>query len=245
MDTRICETQRRGQPRLHRSAVMLLALLATFGLSSAARTQPAATPPPGSPPEHGPQRPPLFFKEEWRQSGKGGEHPVSPESVGNANLQMQLLVPAGQILLTGNQGDDNNPPHVWTGLCTTPCGLVLRDPHRVADLSGLARIRWSTHVSGFHQIHPVVRLVDGTWLVGDRADGGLRDWIVSEMSVADLHWLKLDDNRVVTTGTLVEHPDLSKVDAVGFVDLVPGSGHGPGGWSDLGAIEVYAKSAPR
>jgi len=158
---------------------------------------------------------------------------------------MQLLVPAGQILLTGNQGDENNPTHVWTGLCTSPCGLVLRDPHRVADLSGLARIRWSTHVSGFHQIRPVVRLADGTWLVGDHADGGARDWIVSEISVADLHWLKLDDARVVTTGTFVEHPDLSKVDAVGFVDLVPGSGHGPGGWSDLATFEVYAKSAPR
>jgi hypothetical protein len=49
----------------------------------------------------------------------------------------------------------------------------------------------------------------------------------------------------VTTGTLVEHVDLSKVDEIGFIDLMPGSGHGPGGWSDVAQIEVYAKAVPR
>ena len=29
------------------------------------------------------------------------------------------------------------------------------------------------------------------------------------------------------------------------VDLLPGSGHGPGGWSDLAWIEVYGKSVKR
>jgi hypothetical protein len=224
----------------------MLLMIVALGVTSAARPQPSASlPPPGSPPEGGPQRPPLFFREEWRQTPQGGEHPLLPASVGNPNLQMQLLVPTGQILLTGKAGDENNPIHVWLGLCASPCGLVFRDPHRVADLSGLARIRWNTRMSGYHQIRPLVRLVDGTWLVGDRADGSTRDWIMSEISFADLHWLKLDESRAVTTGTLLDHPDLSKVDAVGFVDLMPGSGHGPGGWSDVAGIEVYAKAVPR
>jgi len=186
-----------------------------------------------------------LFREEWKQAPQGGENPVSAASVGNPSLQMQLLVPAGQIMLTGNPGDENNPTHIWTGLCTTPCGLAFRDLHRVADLSGLARLRWTTRTSGYHQIRPVVRLVNGSWLVADRADGSARDWIVSEISFADLHWLKLDDARVVTTGTLLDHVDLSKVDAIGFVDLMPGSGHGPGGWSDVAAFEVYAKAVAR
>jgi hypothetical protein len=220
--------------------------LTVLGVMGAAHAQPAAAlPPPGSAPEFGPQRPPLFFREEWRQSAQGGEHPVTAESVGNSSLQLQLLVPAGQILLTGIPGNENNPTHVWLGLCASPCGLVLRDPHRVADLSGLARIRWTTHTSGYHQIRPLVKLVSGTWLVGDRADGSLRDWVVSEISFADLRWLKLDESRAVTSGTVVEHVDLSRVDAIGFVDLMPGSGHGPGGWSDVAAIEVYAKAVPR
>jgi hypothetical protein len=37
----------------------------------------------------------------------------------------------------------------------------------------------------------------------------------------------------------LERPDLSRVDEVGFVDLMPGSGHGPGGWSDVAQVEVY------
>jgi hypothetical protein len=60
-----------------------------------------------------------------------------------------------------------------------------------------------------------------------------------------VHWLKLDIARVVTTGNSVDKVDLSKVEAIGFADLIPGSGHGPGGWSDIAQIEVYGKPVPR
>jgi hypothetical protein len=39
--------------------------------------------------------------------------------------------------------------------------------------------------------------------------------------------------------------NLSKVDEIGFADLTPGSGHGQGGYSDVGRIEVYGKPVPR
>ena len=39
--------------------------------------------------------------------------------------------------------------------------------------------------------------------------------------------------------------DLTKVDAVGFADLMPGSGHGYGGYIGMGPIEVYGKPVPR
>jgi hypothetical protein len=68
---------------------------------------------------------------------------------------------------------------------------------------------------------------------------------VSEVSYADLRWLKLDITRVVTLGTLVDHLDLSKVDEIGFADLMPGSGHGPGGWADVAQVEVYARPTAR
>jgi len=60
-----------------------------------------------------------------------------------------------------------------------------------------------------------------------------------------VRWLRLDIDKVVTKGNFVPNPDLSKVDEVGFVDLMPGSGHGPGGWSDVAGIEVYAASVKR
>jgi hypothetical protein len=210
-----------------------------------ARTQtPAAAPPPGAG-EHGPARPPLFLREEWKQGPKGGENPVTAASLGNPDLELTLIVPGGQIELTGNAGDENNPIHVWQGLCTTPCGLALRSKQHLADLTGLARIRWNTKMSGFHQVRPIVKLADGTWLAADRTEGSPRDWMMSELSFADLHWLKLDIARGVTTGTLVEHADLSKVDQIGFIDLMPGSGHGPGGWSDVAQIEVFARPVAR
>ncbi|HTY94243.1 MAG TPA: hypothetical protein VMC02_10170 [Steroidobacteraceae bacterium] len=230
---------------MQRSAATMLALCTLMRIVPALAQAAGALPPPGSPPEHGPQRPPLFFREEWKQAPKGGEHPVTGASLSNPNLELTLLVPAGQIMLAGNPGDENNPTHVWLGLCATPCGLAFRNRRNLADLTGLARIRWSTRTSGYHQIRPVVKLADGTWLVADRTDGSPRDWLVSEISFADLHWLKLDTARVVTTGTPLDHVDLSKVDAVGFADLMPGSGHGPGGWSDLAQVELYARAVPR
>jgi hypothetical protein len=192
------------------------------------------------------RRPPLFFREEWGQTEKGGEHPTGPESVTNPNLELKLYGPTGkEVLLTGAKGDDNNPIHLWTGMCTSPCAIALRDKNNMADLTGLARIRWTTKMSGFHQVRPIVKLADGRWLVADKADGTVADWRVSEINFSDLKWLVLDIEKVVTKGNFVANVDLSKVDEIGYVDLMPGSGHGPGGWSDVGAIEVYANTIKR
>lgn len=190
-------------------------------------------------------RPGLFFKEDWKQTAQGGEHPVAADSIANPGLELKLYVPAGEIVLTGAANDENNPTHVWLGLCTSPCAVAFRDKTRLADLTGLARIRWNTKTSGFHQVRPIVKLADGTWLIGDRAEGSTRDWLIGEISYADLRWLKLDVARVVTTGTFVDKVDLSQVDEIGFADLMPGSGHGPGGWSDVAQVEVFGKPVPR
>ena len=193
------------------------------------------------------RRPPLLFKEEWKQNEKGDEHPATQDSVGNPNLELKMYgATAKDLQITGKAGDENNPIHIWSGNCTSPCALALRDKTNFADLTGLARIRWNTKMSGFHQIRPIVKLADATWLIGDRTDGSsTRDWIVSEFTPADVRWMKIDIARVVTTGNLLEKVDLSKVDEIGFADLMPGSGHGPGGWVDVAQIEVYARAVPR
>jgi len=192
-------------------------------------------------------RPPLFFREEWKQTPAGGEHAVVPsEALSNPNLELKLYGSTGkEILMTGSAQDENNPIHLWTGMCTTPCAVALREKNNYADLTGLARVRWVTKVSGFHQVRPIIKLGDGTWLVGDHTDGSTVDWLQSDFSLADVRWLRLDINAVVTKGNIVDKPDLSKVDEIGFVDLVPGSGHGPGGWIDVATIEVFGKSIKR
>jgi hypothetical protein len=191
-------------------------------------------------------RAPLFFREEWKTAPGGGEHIVTQDSVWNPRLDLKLYGASGKdVQELGSLGDPNNPPHIWTGLCASPCAIALRDKTDLIDLTGSAKIRWLTKVSGFHQVHPIVKLADGTWLVGDHGDGSTVDWHESEFSISEVRWLKLDADKVVTKGNWVEHPDLSKVDEIGFTDLLPGSGHGPGGWSDVAWLEVYGKSVKR
>jgi hypothetical protein len=223
------------------TTLVLTSTLFVLGLSSIAKAQEPGRGR-GGPPRA--TRPPLFFKEEWKQTPAGGEHPVNPsEALSNPNLELKLY--GREILLTGSAQDENNPIHLWTGTCATPCAIGLRDKNNYADLTGLARIRWTTKVSGFHQVRPIVKLADGTWLVGDHTDGSVTDWLQSDFSLADVPWLRLDINAVVTKGNIVDKPDLSKVDEIGFVDLLPGSGHGPGGWIDVAAIEVFGKPVKR
>jgi hypothetical protein len=81
--------------------------------------------------------------------------------------------------------------------------------------------------------------------VGDKADGSLTDWLWSEISFADVKWLRVDIATGVTKGNFVPNVDLTKVDEVGYIDLMPGSGHGPGGWSDVAQIEVYGRPVKR
>jgi hypothetical protein len=236
--------------RVVAASVAVLAVCVSFtALSQAPQGGTASARAPGAPAPAGgaarATRPPLFLKETWKQIPGGGEHPVTPASI-TSGVEMKLYgASSAEIQLTGNDGDDNNPTHVWTGLCTTPCALALRDAGRYVDLTGLARIRWNVKTSGFHEVRPIVKLADGTWLVGDHTDASMLDWLVGEFSVASVRWLKLDAERLVTTGNFVEKPDLSKVDEVGFVDLMPASGHGPGGWSDVAQIEIYGAAVKR
>ena len=228
----------------------MLYRLIPFAIVCAALAQQPAPPQPTAPVRPGERAPlprvPLFFREEWKIAPGAGEHSVTQEGVASENLELKLYGASGKdIQETGNPSDANNPPHVWTGLCTSPCAVALRDKSSYVDLTGLAKIRWLTKVSGFHQVHPILRLADGTWLVGDHADGSTVDWHEGDFSISEVRWLKLDIDKVVTKGLWVEHPDLSKVDEIGFTDLLPGSGHGPGGWSDVAWFEVYGKPVKR
>jgi hypothetical protein len=220
--------------------------LIPFALVCAAcAQQPAPAPAPRAGERTG-ARAPLFFRETWKTAPGAGEHAVTQEQVASPTLELKLYgASSKEVQVLGNAEDPSNPPHVWSGLCTAPVAVALRDKGNYVDLTGLARIHWQTKVSGFHQVHPIVKLADGTWLVGDHADGSTLDWHDNEFSIAEVRWLKLDVDKVLTRGNWVEHPDLSKVDEIGFTDLLPGSGHGPGGWSDVAWFEVYGKPVKR
>ena len=191
--------------------------------------------------------PPLFFREDWQETkGVPVEHPVTQAAVATPTLDIKLYGPSGKdIVENGLPGNEDNPPHLWTGLCASTCAAALRDRNNYVDLTGMAKIRWLIHTSGFHEVRPLVKLADGSWYVADRGDATVRDYHVVEITLADLRWHKMDIDKVVTRGDLVDHIDLSKVDEVGFTDLMPGSGHGDGGYSGVGWIEVYGKPVKR
>jgi hypothetical protein len=78
--------------------------------------------------------------------------------------------------------------------------------------------------------------------LAENAGGKCHD---SEFYLAEVRWLKLDMPSIRGRGTLLDKVDLSKVDAVGFADLTPGSGHGLGGFADVAWIEVYGEPVKR
>jgi hypothetical protein len=224
-----------------RAGITVAAIVLTAG-AAAQQTAPRAVP----------MRPPLFFSETWKPlptpPDDHGAWPATQEGVSNPNLELTLYgTTAKEIQLVAGRGTSNVvPTNLWTGTTTTPSAVALRDRSNYVDLSApLAKIRWVVRTSGFHQDWPIVKLADGRWLVGDRPSGLQSDFNENEITPTDLRWLKLDITRVVTLGTWIDHPDLKKVDAVGFADLLPGSGHGAGGYINVGRIDVYGTPVKR
>lgn len=215
--------------RIHRMVVITGLLFATL-----AQAQAAANRPPPEPPV------PLLFKEAWKPTPTPAAALLSQSFVANPDLLVTVYGPVAPDLNSAN-----GEPHVWTGMCKPACGVTLKMKDSLADLTGKAHVTWKSRTSGFHQIRPLVKLADGTMLVGNFADENDFDYRLVDFHLATVRWLALDAATLTTKGTLLPAVDLSKVDEVGFIDLTPGSGHGFGGYSALGFIEVYGKAVAR
>jgi hypothetical protein len=204
-------------------------------------------------------RPPLFFREDWKHvPADSPEHPVTQASLSSPNLELKLYGETKQgtnpdtgIWEIQRASPKDDPTFIYTGPCMTPCALAIRNRNNYVNLTGLAKVRWRTKQTGFHMLRPIIKLADGTWLVGDHAEGPSVDWRETEFALADVRWHWLNVDKVVTTkdSEWVVNPDLSKVDEVGFTDLMPGNvadrGHGTSGASRVDWIEVYGISVAR
>ncbi|HTR01227.1 MAG TPA: hypothetical protein VMH83_14600 [Candidatus Acidoferrum sp.] len=198
---------------------------------------------PGTPP---PPRPGLFFEEVWKQVPKGGENALTQSNVANANLELKMYGPkSDQLQVTGIDGNDTNPTHTWSGLCGAGCTFALKSKKSYADFSKGARIMVQSKTSGFHKIHPFIKLADGKTYIGDKELGQTADFLFEEFRLEQVKWIAFNTELGVTKGNLLNELDVSKVDEIGFTDLQPGADHGPGGWSDVGAIRVYANAVAR
>ena len=183
--------------------------------------------------------------------------PLTLSSVTTPNVEVQLYGDGKNIIVATGAGPQF--PRLFFGLCTGPCGFTLRDKDNAFDLSGRASIRFTTIVSGFHRVRPIIKLADGTLLIGDQAEGSTADYHQYDISFSDCRWLRLDPMRGVTLGGAWVQPDLNKVDEVGVFDVIPGSGawSAPGqplekqpappagGWIAVSSLELWGQSVSR
>ncbi len=240
-----------------KTTFLLIAALCMLGVglrTFAQSAPPAQAPARAARPE--PVRPPLLFREEWKEPPLNGLGHATPElekledesrritqnAVTNQNLELHLYGPAArEVGVYRHEGRVD----VWTGMAASPVAVTLRDKDGYIDLTGLARLRWMTRTQGLQVIHPVIKLADGTMLAGSHSDSTEGEFLVSEIAFNIQHWFRLDPEKVVTT-TELTNPDLSKVDEIGFVDLMPSAGHfGTGAYANVAWIELYAKTRPR
>ena len=195
----------------------------------------------------------LVMKAEFKPAvaGKTEQLPFVQANVVDSNLELKQYGAGKDVLTNAGNPAQFIPFSAWTGMTAGPFALTFRDKTSLLDLSGGAKIRWATKTSGFHGVRPVIKLADGSMFVGDVSSENVAMMAVSEFPVGTVRWVKLDPMRVVTLGSpgsfnqIWAAPDLSKVDEVGFADLMPGSGHGAGGYANVGRIEVYGRPVKR
>jgi hypothetical protein len=186
-------------------------------------------------------RPPLFFREDWKETPAAT--PVTAEHLTNPKLELAVYGPGKDgIKKSHHDAPKDDPFYIWTGTCAGNCAIALRHKEAYVDLAGLAKIRWRTKQSGFRQVRLILKLADGTWLVSDHAEGPTVDWHETEFAIGDVHWRKLDIKTIVE-GAVVEKPDLTKVDEIGWTDLMTGGGTPASSRVDW--IEVYGAPVKR
>jgi len=161
-----------------------------------------------------------------------------------SNLELKLYGPgSSDVRIVHHQSPEDDPTYIWSGSAPANWAVTIRDRNNYVDLSGsVAKIRWRTKEAGFHLLRPVLKLADGTFLVGSHVESYAQDWLETEFALADVRWRVLDEKNVVESRMEAgwkSNPDLTRVDEVGFTDLTRGSGGGPGGGSRVDWIEVY------
>ncbi len=186
-------------------------------------------------------RPVLFFREDWKEIPAAT--PVTQKHVANPDLILGLYGSGcDSIKKSHHDTPADDPYYIWSGLCQGNWALTLKHSKSYVDLTGYAKIMWRSKQAGIRCLHIVLKLADGTWLVSSQGDCISRDWRITEFNLTDLSWYTLNIKSVIEIKP-VKDPDLSKVDEIGFTDLMTGGASDA--CSRLDWIEVYGKPVPR
>jgi hypothetical protein len=180
-------------------------------------------------------RPGLYFREDWKEIP--AETPVNQNHVNNSDLILGLYGPGRDSIKKSHHDQPvDDPYYIWSGLCTGNWAVTLKHRNLQVDLTRYSRIIWRTKQAGLRELHIVLMLADRTWLVSKQSDPASADWRIREFNLMDLDWYRLDI-ETVTEQEPVAEPDLSRVEEVGFTDLMPGGISAA--CSRLDWIEVY------
>ena len=158
-----------------KQGLLSLALFFATGIAAVMAQTPAPSAPPA--PRYVPEdhRPPLFFREDFNNDPE--ETPITQASIANKSLSFVLYGPGKDgVAKSKHASPKDDPSYVWLGSCLQLCGFTLRHKDAYVDLTGLAKIRWRTKQTGFHQLRLIFKLADGTMLVSDYFEGGSTDW---------------------------------------------------------------------
>ncbi|MFC2125931.1 hypothetical protein ACFLU5_14095 [Bacteroidota bacterium] len=168
------------------------------------------------------ERPGLFFREDFKEIPE--EIPITQEHISNPDLLISLYGKGADVIKKSHHDTPaDDPYYVWSGLCEGNWAVTLKHKSKYVDLSGQSKIRWRSKQSGFRQLHIILKLADGTWLVSNALDPISGDWRIREFNIPDLHWMTLDIETVAEKKWLM-NPDLSKVEEIGWTDLMRGGG---------------------
>jgi len=182
-------------------------------------------------------RPGLFFREDWKEIPAAT--PVTQAHVVSKDLVLGLYGPGcDSIKKSHHDTPSDDPYYIWSGLCVGNWAVTLKKTGSYVDLSSFGKIMWRSKQAGLRCLHPVLKLADGTWLVGNIGDCTSKDWRITEFNISDITWYSLNIKTVIE-GRPVLNPDLSKVEEIGFTDLMTGGASDS--CSRLDWIEVYGK----
>jgi hypothetical protein len=194
----------------------------------------------------------LIFEEHWTNAPLA--QPMKQENLGNQNLRLHLYGDIEGIRKTQHPTED----YSYTGEARNNWMITVSDPANYWDLSLPGKIMLRTRNTGFRQTHIVLKTADGKWYASEEGSGESSAWMNRDYILADLHWRNLtmedkpttanparkpDPTRAVIVPTSIATPDLSKVEEIGFSDLMPG-GFIPA-TTRVNSWAVYGKKVPR
>jgi len=183
----------------------------------------------------------LVFREDWADTPAA--RPMTQAHVAHPELILGLHGPgAGELKKSHHDDLAGDPYYVWSGKCSGPWAITLSHRRWLVDFRSGGVVRWRSRQTGDRQLHLVLELADGTWLISEESDGETGPWHDFEIQVETASWCRLDILSV-EKGNCVQSVPLAQVSAVGVSDLQ--RGEDPYHCSRFYWIEVYGRPVAR